>query len=187
MNNIAILSSHNGSGFEAIVNAIQSKELDLNIVFVISNNTNANVLKKADKYGISNYLINDKTADNVDKAIYDLLKEHDCNYVFLSGYMKKITPLLTENFSIINSHPSLLPKYGGLGMYGRFVHEAVIKNSEKTSGVSVHKVDAEYDSGNIILQEQLTLSQNETVDSLELRIKELERITIVKALQKIFI
>ena len=186
MNNIAVFSSHNGSGFDAIINAIEEKELNLNIAFVISNNTNANVLKKAQKYGIESHIVNDKTCESVETTIYNLLKEHNCEYVFLSGYMKKITPLLTENFSIINSHPSLLPKHGGSGMYGRFVHEAVIEHAEQYSGVSVHMVDAQYDSGDIILQERLELAKDETVESLETRIKELEKTTIVKALKKIF-
>ena len=186
MNNLAIFSSHNGSGFDAIVNAIEDKELNLNIAFVISNNTNANVLTKAKKHGIKNFIVNDKTTSSVKTTIIDLLKEHNCQYVFLSGYMKKIDSSITNSFSIINSHPSLLPKYGGSGMYGRFVHEAVIENSEQFSGVTVHMVDEEYDSGNIILQETIELSSAETVDSLELRIKALEKTIIVKALQTIF-
>lgn len=182
MQNIAIFASHNGSGLSAIQNAILEKKLNLNIALVISNNSNAVVLKKAKKYNLQNYVVNSKTTQNVNETLITLLKQHNCNYIFLSGYMKKIDSALTNNFTIINSHPSLLPKHGGSGMYGRLVHEAVIANQETISGVTIHKVDEEYDSGKIILQKELTLSKNETVDTLESKIKELEGQTIVAAL-----
>ncbi len=182
MKNIAILSSHNGSGLDAIVEAINAGILSLNIALVISNNTDAKVLQKAKKYGITCKLVNAKTDTDPDRAIYELLKAYACECVFLSGYMKKLSPLLTSNFTIINSHPSLLPKYGGAGMYGRFVHEAVIKNREKTSGVTIHEVNENYDEGKIILQKSLQIKPNESVDSLEKRIKSLEKKAIVEGL-----
>ena len=184
MTNIAILSSHNGSGFETLYLASQDNILDINISMVISNNTNAGVLEKAKKYNIESHLVNSKTTDNVDDSIYDLLKKSGCEYIFLSGYMKKIPPKITNSFKIINSHPSLLPKYGGPGMYGRYVHEAVVKNNERVSGVTVHEVNEKYDDGKIILQKELLLSDDETVDSLETKIKALEKIAIVESFIK---
>lgn len=183
MHNIAIFASHNGSSFNAINDAINNKELNANISLLISNNSNSNALKNAEKYGVKNYLVNSKTDNNPDLKIYDLLKENNCKYIFLSGYMKKIPSIITKNFIVINSHPSLLPKYGGVGMYGRFVHEAVIQNKEKQSGVTIHKVNEIYDDGEIILQKKLTLSENENVESLEIKIKELESKTVVEALR----
>lgn len=184
MTNIAILSSHNGSGFDTLYHASQNDILDININLVVSNNTDALVLKKASKYKIDNHLVNSKTSSNVDDTIYELLKKNDCEYIFLSGYMKKISSLLTNNFKIINSHPSLLPKYGGAGMYGRHVHEAVIKNNERVSGVTIHEVNEKYDDGEIILQKELLVSDAETSESLEAKIKELEKIAIVEAFVK---
>jgi phosphoribosylglycinamide formyltransferase-1 len=93
---------------------------------------------------------------------------------------------LTNKFNIINSHPALLPKFGGKGMYGKYVHEAVIKSGEKSSGVTVHYVNENYDEGTIILQNSLEINKNETTDSLEVRIKVLEQITILEAFKKIF-
>ena len=168
MQNIAIFASHNGSGLSAIQNAIIEKKLNLNIALVISNNSTALVLEKAKKYNLQNYVVNSKTTQNVDKTLVTLLKEHKCSYVFLSGYMKKIGSSLTNNFTIINSHPSLLPKHSGSGMY--------------VSGVTIHKVDEEYDSGKVILQKELILEKHETVDTLESKIKKLEGQTIVEAL-----
>jgi len=185
MINIAILSSHNGSGFDALYNAKQSKILDINIPIVISNNTGANVLTKAKDRGIENHIVNGKLYKNPDQKILELIQAKNCKYIFLSGYMKKISPLLTEHFTIVNSHPALLPNYGGAGMYGRNVHEAVIKNKEKTSGVTIHHVNENYDEGEIILQRSLEINPTDTVDDLENNIKALESKAIVEAFVKL--
>jgi phosphoribosylglycinamide formyltransferase-1 len=182
MKNIAVFASHNGSGLDAIVSAVNDGILPLKITLVLSNNTNAKVLQKAKIYKLTCKLVNTKTDANPDETIYKLLKENKCDYIFLSGYMKKLSPMLTCNFKIINSHPSLLPKYGGTGMYGRFVHEAVIKNNENTSGVTLHEVNENYDEGKIILQKSLTILPEDTVDTLEEKIKNLEKKAIIEGL-----
>ena len=183
MKNIAILASHNGSGLDAIVEAVKEGTLALNIKLVISNNTQAKVLQKAKKYGLNCKLINAKTYKNPDEVLYKQLNKHNCEYIFLAGYMKKLPSTLTHNFKIINSHPSLLPKYGGAGMYGRFVHETVIQNNEKTSGVTIHEVNEHYDDGKIILQKSLEIFEDDTVDTLEQKIKKLEKTAIVDGLR----
>ena len=185
MKKLGILASHNGSGFQAIYKAISEKELDIQITLVISNNTNAVALQNAKKYNLNNFLVNSKTDESPDEKIYSLLKEHECEYVFLSGYMKKLPSKVINEFKVLNSHPSLLPKYGGSGMYGRYVHQAVIKNAEAESGVSIHKVSEEYDEGEILLQKKLTISQGESVDSLELKIKELEKLAIIEVFKNV--
>ena len=185
MKKLGILASHNGSGFSAIYKAILEKELNIQITLVISNNTNAVVLQNAKKYNLNNFLVNSKTDENPDEKIYSLLKEHECEYIFLSGYMKKLSAKIINEFKVLNSHPSLLPKFGGSGMYGRFVHEAVIQNKETESGVTIHEVSEEYDEGKILLQKRLTISQGESVDSLELKVKQLEGSTIVEALKNV--
>ena len=184
MKKLAILASHNGSGFEAIQNAIANEVLQASIEVVISNNSDAKVLSRAEKFGIPSYVTNKSTDINPDEKIAQLLKEYGCTHVFLSGYMKKISSELTKSFKIINSHPSLLPAFGGVGMYGRFVHEAVVAANAIESGVTIHEVNENYDEGKIILQKKLTLTADETVDSLENKIKSLEKIAIVEALQK---
>lgn len=180
---IAVLASHNGSGFNALHRASITKELPIQIVLLVSNNTHSPALKNAKEYGIKYQLVNTKTDSSPDSTLYHLLVESHCEYIFLSGYMKKLPPKITKNFKVINSHPSLLPKYGGIGMYGRYVHEAVIKNKEKISGVTIHEVNEIYDDGKIILQKELSLAQDETVDSLETRIKELELKAILESFQ----
>ena len=141
MTKLAILASYNGSGFKALYDASKTKEIDFEIVLVISNNSNASALQSACEYKIDNFTVNAKTDPIPDKKIEELLYEYGCEYVFLSGYMKKLSNDLTKKFKIINSHPSLLPKYGGEGMYGRFVYEAVIKKKEKKSGVKKHRTE----------------------------------------------
>jgi len=182
---VAILASYNGSGFDALHVALKSGELSIEIPLIISNNSNAKILENAKKHGIDNFVVNSKTAQNPDKKIEELLNEYECEYIFLSGYMKKVSINITKKFKVINSHPALLPNYGGEGMYGRFVHEAVIKNGEKISGVTLHEVNENYDEGKIILQKELLLDKDESVDSLEKKIKQLEQITIIEAFKNI--
>lgn len=190
MTKIGILASYNGSGFETIQKAIENKILDAKVVVVITNNTNAGVLEKAESYDIPYFIINDKRypGQDIDDKITRLLLEFGCDYIFLSGYMKKIESKLLKAYpnKIINTHPAILPSiYGGVGMYGRFVHEAVIKNGEKESGVTIHFVNEVYDGGEKILVKKLKLEENETVDTLEEKIKNLEKEAIVEAFEKL--
>lgn len=190
MKKIGILASYNGSGFKTIYNAINNGILDAEIVVVISNNASANALKSAEEFKIPNFIINDKRYPNqdIDDKITKLLLEFECDYVFLSGYMKKIGEKLISSFNnkIINTHPALLPsQYGGKGMYGNFVHEAVVKNGEKKSGVTIHYVNENYDDGEIIIKKELDLSVDETAKTLENKIKDLETTAIVEAFKKL--
>jgi phosphoribosylglycinamide formyltransferase-1 len=182
MTNIAILASYNGSALDALFPASIEGKLNINLSCVITNNTNANVLNKAHQYHIPSFVVNQKTALKTDIRIVEILREHKCTHIFLAGYMKKISPLITNLFNVINSHPALLPKFGGKGMYGRFVHEAVINNKETHSGVTIHEVNEQYDEGKVILQKSLLLANDETVDTLEVKIKALEKIAIIEGL-----
>ncbi len=190
MTKIGILASYNGSGFETIQKAINEKILDAKVVVVITNNSNAGVLEKAESYNIPYFVINDKRypGQDIDDKISRLLLEFGCDYIFLSGYMKKIESKLLSAFpnKIINTHPAILPsQYGGKGMYGRFVHQAIIENKEKKSGVTIHYVNEVYDEGEKILVKQIELENNETVESLENKIKDLESIAIIEAFEKL--
>ena len=187
---IGILASYNGSGFETIQNAIDDGILDAKVSVIITNNSNAGVLEKAKKYNIDSFVVNKNLFpnDNLDLKITNILKSYECDYIFLSGFMKKIEENLLKTFPkrVINTHPAILPSiYGGAGMYGSFVHEAVVKNGEKKSGCTIHFIDENYDEGETILIKELELSKNETAQSLENRIKELEKIAIVEAFKKV--
>ncbi len=189
MKKIGILSSHNGSGYVTIDQACKDGQLDAQVVVVISNNSKANVINTAKTRETPAYIINNNLFPNedLDEKITELLIDYKCDYIFLSGYMKKLEIKLITAFEnkIINSHPALLPKFGGKGMYGRFVHEAVIQAKEKESGVTIHFVNEEYDKGEFILQNSLSLDESCTVDQLEDDIKKLESLSIIEAFQKI--
>ena len=190
MKKIGILASYNGSGFETIQKAIEDGILDAKVEVIITNNSNAGVLEKASKYGIKSFVINKNLFpnENLDLKIAQTIKEFECDYIFLSGFMKKIEKNMLKIFEnkIINTHPAILPSiYGGAGMYGHFVHEAVVKNGEKKSGVTIHYVNENYDEGEKILIKELLLDENETAQSLENKIKELEKIAIVEAFKKV--
>lgn len=189
MKKIGILSSHNGSGYKTIHQACQKGILNAKVAVVISNNSDAKVLKTAAKNSTPNFIVNAKLFphDNLDEKITQLMVDYECDYIFLSGFMKKIEANLLNTFEnkIINSHPALLPNFGGKGMYGRFVHEAVIEKKVKESGVTIHFVNENYDEGAYILQKSIDILDNETVDSLEEKIKNLESVAIIEAFQKL--
>ena len=190
MKKIGILASYNGSGFETIQKAIETGILNAKVEVIITNNSDAGVLEKASKYGIKSFVINKNLFpdENLDLKIAQTLKEYGCDYIFLSGFMKKIEDNMLKTFEnkIINTHPAILPSiYGGAGMYGHFVHEAVVKNGEKKSGVTIHYVNENYDEGEKILIKELLLDENETAQTLENKIKELEKIAIVEAFKKV--
>ncbi len=182
MAKIAIFASYNGSSLDPINKACKDGSLNLEVSLIITNNSNANVLNKAKELNIPAFVVNDKLYEDVDSKLEQLLNEHGCEYIFLAGYMKKVSPILTRNYKMINSHPALLPKFGGKGMYGRFVHEAVVEAGEKVSGVTVHEVNENYDEGAIILQKSIELAPDETAESLENKIKKLEQEAVVEAL-----
>jgi len=189
MKRIGILSSYNGSGFETIQKACEEKILDAQVVLVISNNTTAKVLEKAENKNIPNFIINANRYpdENLDEKITNMMLEFKVDYIFLSGYMKKIEKNLVTTFEnkIINSHPALLPKFGGKGMYGTNVHKAVVEAKEKESGCTIHFVNENYDEGEFILQNTIKLDEDESVESLENKIKKLESVTIIEAFKKI--
>ncbi|WP_307189989.1 phosphoribosylglycinamide formyltransferase [Arcobacter sp. LA11] len=189
MKRIGILSSHNGSGFDTIQKACEENLLDAQVVLVISNNRTAKVLQKASNKDIPNFVINTSKypEENLDEKITNMMNEFKVDYIFLSGYMKKIEKNLVRTFEnkIVNSHPALLPKFGGKGMYGINVHKAVIEAKEKESGCTIHFVNENYDEGEFILQNKIVLNENETVESLENRIKDLESKSIIEAFEKL--
>lgn len=177
---IALFASHNGSIFESLYSYISQSNHSIEII--ISNNKDAKVLDMAKKYNINSLVINESLYDAPDEKIIETLQTLDCNLVILAGYMKKISSSITKQFTIINSHPALLPKYGGKGMYGRYVHEAVIKNKETKSGLTIHYVNENYDEGAIILQKEVSIDSDDTVDSLEQKIKNLEKSAYIEAI-----
>jgi len=188
--NLGFLASHNGSNMQAIIDACKSGKLQALPAVVISNNGGSGALIRAEQEGIPGYHISSKThpdPEELDRSIVDAMLKHDVNIIVLAGYMKKLGPKTLARFGgrILNIHPALLPKYGGKGMYGMRVHEAVLAAGETESGVSIHIVDAEYDTGPIIAQERVPVDPEDTAETLAARILQKEHTLYPETLQKI--
>jgi phosphoribosylglycinamide formyltransferase-1 len=188
--NIGFLASHDGSNMQAITDACKTGALQAFPAVVISNNSESGAIARAEKEGIPWFYLSGKTHPNpqeLDQAILDVMLAHAVDLIVLAGYMKKIGPKTLAHYSgrILNIHPALLPKFGGKGMYGMRVHEAVIAAGETESGVSIHLVDAEYDTGPVIGQACLPVEPTDTPETLAARILQLEHSFFAETLQKI--
>jgi phosphoribosylglycinamide formyltransferase, formyltetrahydrofolate-dependent len=188
--NIGFFSSHGGTNMQAIIDACKKGRLNGKPSVIISNNADSMALSRAKSEGIPNFYRSKKThpdSEELDDEILKILKKHSVNIIVLVGYMKKIGPKVLEEYRgrILNIHPALLPKYGGKGMYGAKVHEAVIANKENITGVTVHIIDEEYDNGPIINQCEIPVYYDDTVDKLANRVLEKEHVIFVETLQKI--
>jgi len=169
---IAVFASGRGSNFEAILEAIRSGGIkNAGIIAVISNNFGAGALEIARSNGIPALHIDRaqfESDEAFDRQVIGTLEIYGVNFIALAGYMKIISPAVISKYRnrIINIHPALLPKFGGKGMYGKNVHAAVIASGAKVSGATVHMVDEVYDRGAIILQKTVTVSPQDTPESL---------------------
>ena len=177
---IAVLGSGRGSNFDAILKAIRQGEIpSARIRLAISNNSNAGILEIARAHSLPALHLSQRQFASEDEYVDSMLAvldEHDVNCIVLAGYMKRLPARIVTAFRgrILNIHPALLPKHGGQGMYGHFVHEAVIQSGEKISGATVHIVDEEYDHGAILLQRTVEISPDDTPESLAAKVLRLE-------------
>ena len=178
---LAVLVSGNGTTLQAIIDAINNKELDAEIKIVISNTSEAYGLVRAEKSGINNYVLKDYKDE---KELYNKLKESDVDLIVLAGYLKLIPINVIRDFIIINTHPALLPKYGGKGMYGMNVHRAVVENHEKETGATLHFVNEEYDKGRIISQTKVKVLKKDTPEDVSAKVQKAEKIQLIKVLKK---
>ena len=190
MKNIAVFASGGGSDLQAIIDACKSGRLNAAVCAVISNNSSSMALQRARNEGIpafhfSSKLIVDPT--ELEKRILDTLLERETDLVFLAGYLKKMGPAVLRTYEnrIYNIHPSLLPKYGGEGMYGINVHRAVLEAGETETGITIHRVSAEYDTGEIVAQEKVPVLDGDTPETLAARVLAQEHVFIVEALSGI--
>lgn len=133
MYNLVVFASGNGTTLQSIIDAINEKKLEASISLVVSNNKSAFALERAKKANIPTYIIKETDSDKIDKELCEVLSKIDINLIVLAGYLKLIGKNLLSKYTIINTHPSLLPKYGGKGMYGMNVHRAVIEAKEEYS------------------------------------------------------
>ena len=185
---LAVFASGRGSNFQAILKAIEAGHLSAEVKILLSNNKEAGALDTARKYKIPAVVIRKhdfSTRDAFVSALIQSLKEHDVEYVILAGYMKKIPPEVVVAYRnrILNIHPALLPSFGGKGMYGHHVHEAVLGHGCRVSGASVHLVDEVYDRGPIIAQRCVPVRDGDTPDTLAARVLEVEHQIFAEVIQ----
>ena len=184
---IGALASGGGSNLQAIIDAVADGRLDAEIVLVISNNSRSRALKRARDAGIPAKHISGATHPDPDAAIADALASRGVELVALAGYMKKLGPSALGRFPnrVVNIHPSLLPKFGGRGMYGGRVHAAVLAAGERETGVTVHLANGEYDRGPIIAQSRLPVFADDTPETLAARVLEREHVFYPEILRRI--
>lgn len=187
---LGLLSSHTGSNVRAIVQACQNGSLDAAPRVLISNNSKSNVLAYAHAEQIPAYHLSGQThpePEALDRAMLEIFQRHEVDLLILSGYMKKLGPLTLTYYQnhILNIHPSLLPRYGGQGMYSSRVHEAVLASGDATTGITVHLVNTEYDQGPIVAQRELPVLPDDTAASLATRVLEQEHLFYLETLRAI--
>ena len=191
MKRLVVLVSGSGTNLQAIINSIKSGELKNTVISaVISNKKEAFALKRAESENIDAIFINPKdfkSAAEYDLKLIEIINQYKIDLIILAGYMKILTADFVNSFpnKIINIHPALLPDFGGKGMYGEKVHEAVLKSGVKESGCTVHFVTAEVDAGPIIFQERIPVIAGDTVDTLSKKILNEEHKLLVKAIKKV--
>ena len=176
---VAVLASHEGTTLQALIDAFRQTP-DAQVVLVLSNNAGSGALRRAHEAGIPTAHLSGHTHPDpgeLDAVIAETLASHDVELVVLAGYMKKLGARTLARFEgrILNAHPALLPKFGGKGMFGLHVHQAVLEAGETLTGASVHVVTEEYDAGPVIAQREVPVNADDTPASLAERVQVVER------------
>ena len=187
---VAVFLSGGGSGLQALIDATKAGILKARIVWVVSSKSKAYGLERAADENIETFVYKDKNYSSPEEASIDLLaqlKKREVGYIALSGYLRLLPANVVEAYRgrITNIHPALLPKYGGKGMWGHHVHEAVLASGDKESGCTVHLADEIYDNGRILEQVKVPVLEGDTPDTLAARILVEEHKLYPRVLQKL--
>ena len=185
---LAVLASHQGTTLQAVLDACATGALAAEVAIVISNNSGCGALRRAAAAGVPTRHISGKTQPDPaewDRAICACNAAAQGDVVLLAGFMKKLGPQTLRRYSgrILNTHPALLPKFGGPGMFGAHVHRAVLASGDHVSGASVHLVEEEYDTGRVLAQRQVAVMADDTPDALAERVQLAERALLVEVLR----
>lgn len=185
MHNIVILASGSGTNAENIIKYFGNGDL-LRVSLVITDHADAGVVERVRPYGVESVFIPGREWRENPSKIVELLKSQDPSLIVLAGFMRLVAKEIVEAFPgrILNLHPALLPAYGGKGMWGHHVHEAVIAAGEKESGVTVHYIDENYDRGENLMQEHVAIEPGETSASLEAKIHQAEYCLYPRAIEE---
>ena len=169
---IAIFASGSGTNAQEIIRYFSDRQ---NVVVdsLWSNNPNALALKRASDLGVETFVFDRNQFYNTTQVV-DMLKERRINLIVLAGFLWLVPETLIADFPIVNIHPALLPKYGGKGMYGMKVHQAVIDNKETETGISIHIVNRNYDEGELIFQTRCMVTPDDSPEEVAKKVHELE-------------
>lgn len=175
MKNIAIFASGTGSNAVRLYQYFAEKKAEINVALLVCNKADAAVVQKMQSLNVPVYILSNKEIES-GNSLLKKLAEYKVDWIVLAGFLRKIPDLIIKGYEnkIINIHPSLLPKYGGKGMYGMNVHKAVVENKEKESGISIHLVNEVYDDGKILFQKSCALSPSDLAEDVAKKIQQLE-------------
>ena len=187
MKKLAIFGSGTGGNAENICNYFTNSS-DIEVVCVCTNNKPAFIVTRAEKLNIPIIYTTKHDLANFSK-LHKALQDYSVDYIILAGFLLKVPFKMVDSYPkrIINIHPSLLPKYGGKGMYGDNVHVAVLENKEVESGITIHFVNKNYDEGEVILQKKCAVSFRESVEGLKKKIRALEFEYFPKTIEKLLL
>lgn len=182
---IAILVSGTGTNAINIIEYFEKNSV-ADVVLVISNKTDALAVEKAQNKGVKTVVFNNESFKK-NGTVLDYLMSQSIDFIVLAGFLMKIPNDIIHAYpnKIVNLHPSLLPKYGGKGMYGKHVHRAVIEAQESESGISIHFVNEEYDEGAIIFQAKVSVEKGDSVEVLAQKIQQLEHRFFPKVIEQV--
>ncbi len=184
---IVVLASGAGTTFLGVVEAFRKQAVTAEFVGLVTDRADIGAIAKAEELGVPHFLVDYKAISSeseFEKKLLKQLKSLKPDFIFLLGFLKKIGGNIVGEYSgkMINSHPSLLPQYGGKGMYGSAIHRVVIANRESETGVTVHYVNSEYDKGAVLGQKRIPVLLTDDAESLESRVKEIEKGFLIETL-----
>ncbi|MEX0600229.1 MAG: phosphoribosylglycinamide formyltransferase [Rhodothermales bacterium] len=185
---VAVFASGRGSNFQSILDAVDAGDLDIDVVCCISDRETAGALDRASKRGVPVAVLHPDAYEDSSSyadALLKLLEKHAANFIALAGYLKKVPAPVVRRFPnrILNIHPTLLPAFGGKGMYGGRVHEAVVDYGVHWTGATVHLVEDAYDTGPIVLQEPVPVYPDDTPGDVAARVLKVEHRLYPEALR----
>lgn len=182
---IAIFASGSGSNAQKIMEHFK-KHNDAEVAIVLTNNPDAFVLQRADNFEIPTHIFN-RTEFYTTESVVTLLKSLEVDLIVLAGFLWLIPENLLKAFpnKIINIHPALLPKYGGKGMYGDYVHKSILENKEDESGITIHFVNEHFDEGEVIHQSRFKIEKNDDLEMIKFKGQQLEHLHYPKVIEQL--
>lgn len=185
---LAVFASGGGSNFQALLDAIGAGRLSAEAALLVADRPGAGALERAEAHGVPAAVLDPKAYAGpavYTEALLDTLRRHEVSFIALAGYLKKVPPAIVGAFAerMLNIHPSLLPAFGGRGMYGRRVHQAVLDYGARWTGVTVHLVDEAYDTGPVVLQQPVPVRWSDTPETLAARVLGVEHRLYPEALR----